>query len=201
MLRGVVESSLLRSLLRRADSRAFPIVVAGTAMVSTLSMSVPFASLLIAAVLMAPKRWRAIAISSSVGAALGGGLLYLAFHHLGWELLFTRYPDVLRSVAWSDATRWLGAYGVLALFVIGATPLPLTPALMLSGITRLPVVEVMLALWLGKLVKYLAYAWLASRFPARAMRTEWPHLETLHALLVRGVGSRPAMPSSDDGAH
>lgn len=196
MLRGVVESSLLRSLLRRADSRAFPIVVAGTAMVSTLSMTVPFASLLIAGVLLAPKRWQVIAISSSVGAALGGGLLYLAFHHLGWELLFTRYPDVLRSAAWSDATRWLGAYGVPALFLIAATPLPLTPALMFAGITRLPVVEVLLALWLGKLVKYLAYAWLASRFPEHAMRTEGRHVEAVYAMLARALGLRSEKPPS-----
>ncbi|MDI4635234.1 VTT domain-containing protein [Pelomonas sp. V22] len=201
MLRGVVESRLLRSLLGRADSRMFPTVVGGIAALATLSMTVPFASLLMAAVLMVPRRWLAVAISSSLGAALGAGLLYLAFHHLGWALLFERYPDVLRSSAWHDATRWLGAYGVPALFVIAVTPLPLTPALMFAGITRLPVVEVMLALWLGKLLKYLAYAWMTSCFPERALRTGWRHVEALRAMLARGAGAQSDKPFSTGRTH
>jgi hypothetical protein len=63
---------------------------------------------------------------ASLGAALGAALLYLVFHHLGWARLFDAYPDVVRSSAWSNATRWLSAYGVVALLVIAATPLPLT---------------------------------------------------------------------------
>lgn len=189
MLRGALESGLMRSLLRQGDTQAFPIVVAGIAAASTLSMSIPFATLLMAAVLMAPRRWKAIAVCASLGAALGGGVLYLAFHHLGWERLFAAYPDVVRSSAWSAATRWLGTYGVLALLVIAGTPLPLTPALMFAGISRLPIVEVIVALWLGKLAKYLLYAWLASRFPERALLVEWRKAEALRAALARGMGA------------
>lgn len=187
MLHGALESRLIRSLLSRADGRAFPVAVGGVAVAATLSMSVPFASLLMAAVFMAPRRWRAIALCASLGAAFGSGLLYLAFHHLGWERFFAAYPDVVRSAAWSDATEWLGAYGVPALFVIAATPLPLTPALMFAAISQLPVAAVMLALWSGKLLKYLLYAWLASKFPERALRAEWGRLETLRAVLARGL--------------
>ncbi|MDM4768289.1 hypothetical protein [Pelomonas sp. SE-A7] len=191
MLRRALESGLLRSILDRADTQTLPVVVGGIAAISTLSMSVPFASLLMASVLIAPRRWRSIALFASLGAALGGGLL--AFHHLGWERLLAAYPDVVRSSAWSDATRWLGAYGVVALFAIASTPLPLTPALMFAGISRLPIVEVLLALWLGKLFKYLLYAWLASRFPERALRTEWRHVEALRATLARSMKA-PAGP-------
>lgn len=198
MLRRALESGLLRSLLGRADSPLFPLVVGAIAAVATVSMSVPFASLLMAAVLMARRRWRAIALFSSLGAALGGGLLYLVFHHLGWAQLFSAYPDVVRSAAWRDASRWLGAYGVPALFVIAATPLPLTPALMFAGISRLPIAEVVLALWLGKLIKYLVYAWLASRFPELALRTEWRHVQALHALLARGKGAGPGQGAPAD---
>jgi membrane protein YqaA with SNARE-associated domain len=192
MLRGALESGLMRTLLRRADSRGFPAVVGTVALAATLSMSVPFATLLVAAVLMAPRRWRGIALWASLGAALGAALLYLVFHHLGWAQLFAAYPDVVRSTAWGDATRWLSAYGVMALFVIAATPLPLTPALMFAAISRLPVAEVVLALWIGKLAKYLLYAWLAARFPERALLRGQRHAEALRALLARAVaGTRP----------
>jgi membrane protein YqaA with SNARE-associated domain len=192
VLRGALESGLMRTLLRRADSRAFPVVVGTVALAATLSMSVPFATLLVAAVLMARRRWGTIAVGASLGAALGAAVLYLVFHHLGWARLFAAYPDVVRSSAWSDATRWLSAYGVVALLVIAATPLPLTPALMFAGISRLPIIEVVLALWIGKLAKYLVYAWLASRFPQRALQRGQRHAETLRVIVARALSSTPA---------
>jgi hypothetical protein len=56
---------------------------------------------------------------------------------------------------------------------------------MFAGISRLPVVEVIAALWVGKLIKYLAYAWLASRFPDRLLLRGRRQLDELRALLVR----------------
>lgn len=108
MLRTAIETGFIRTLARRADRPAFPLVAAG------------------------------IALS---------------------------YPDMLRSSACADTTRWLTSYGVAAMLVIAALPLHLTLALLFAGISRLPVAKVLLSLWLGKLVKYAAYAWLASTFP------------------------------------
>ena len=198
MLRGALESGLMHALLRRADSPAFPVVVGAAALAAPMSMSVPFATMLVAAVLLARRRWSGIAVGASLGAALGAAVLYLVFHHLGWARLFAAYPDVVRSSAWSDATRWLSAYGVVALLVIAATPLPLTPALMFAGISRLPIVEVVLALWIGKLAKYLVYAWLASRFPERALRHGQRHAEALRVIVGRALPTTPARP--DDTA-
>lgn len=186
MLRMSLQSGLLRALTRRADSRAFPLVVAGAALAAELSMSVPFASLLIAAVLLAPRRWVSIATWASLGAAFGALVLYLIFHHLGWNQLFAAYPDVVRSAAWRDATHWLEHYGVVSLLVIAALPVPLTPALMFAAISRLPVAEVIAALWLGKLAKYHVYAWLASRFPDQLVRHGQRHVDTLRAVLGNG---------------
>lgn len=184
---SLIETRLISTLTRRADQPAFPLVVAGVAMAATLSMTVPFASLLVAAVLMAPRRWRSIALCSSLGAALGAALLYLAFHHLGWARLFDAYPDVVRSKAWADATRWLTDYGVVSLLLTAALPLPLTPALMFAAISRLPVGQVLLALWLGKLAKYQVYAWLASAFPSKALRRGRARMAALHAVLTRAA--------------
>jgi hypothetical protein len=58
----------MRTLLRRADTRAFPLVVTAVAVAATLSMSVPFAGLLVAAVLMAPRRWVATSLWSCPGS-------------------------------------------------------------------------------------------------------------------------------------
>ena len=169
MLRGALESGLMRTLPRRADNPAFLVVVTAVAVAATLSMSVPFAGLLVAAV------------------------LYLIFHHLGWAKLFAAYPNVVRSIAWRDATRWLAHHGVVALLVIAATPLPQTPALMFAAISRLPIVEVVLALWIGKLAKHLMYAWLVSRFPERALRRGQRHAEALRVIVARAMSTTAAL--------
>ena len=195
MLHVTLETGLIRTLTRRADQPAFPVIVGAVAMAATLSMTVPFASLLVGAVLMSPRRWKSIALCSSLGAALGAGLLYLAFHHLGWARLFDAYPDVVRSAAWSDATRWVTNYGVATLMLIAALPLPLTPALMFAAVSRLPVTEVLLALWLGKLVKYTAYAWLTSSFPTWALRHGSFRVAALDAALSRASTTGKLRPS------
>lgn len=184
MLRINLESRLLQTLTRHADTRGFPLMVGGIAFAATLSMTIPFASVLVASVLLAPGRWHSIASWSSVGAAAGAIVLYLVFHHLGWTRVFDAYPDLIRSPAWADATRWLTQYGVGSLFVISALPVPLTPALALAAISRLPVVEVVAALWAGKWLKYMAYAWLASRSPERLLHRGQQHVDVLRTLLT-----------------
>lgn len=158
------QSRLADALTKRTGSPSFAAAVFIVALLATISMSVPFASLLVTAVMLAPGRWLSAAVWASLGAALGGLVLYLVFHHLGWKQLVTAYPEVVRSSAWRDATHWLTHYGVISLLGIAALPLPLTPALMFAAISRLPILEVIAALWLGKLFKYVFYAWLVSCF-------------------------------------
>ena len=153
-------------ILRGATSmRVYPLLVGSIALLLTVSMTIPFASVLIAAVLLRPTRWKAIALLSSFGSAAGGLFLYMIFHHLGWNYVVESYPDLVQSKAWIDATRWVSAYGTWALLVLAASPLPQTPALIFTAVSRLPPPEVFLALFLGKSLKYGAYAWLAATFP------------------------------------
>lgn len=165
MITLALEHRVREALERATGSRRYPFVVGVVAFVLTLSMSVPFASVLVFAVLLRRERWRAITLCSALGASLGGLLLYLVLHHLGWNPLVAWYPDIAASKSWQDATSWITRHGAWALFLIAATPLPQTPALAFAAITRLPVPEVLIALFTGKLLKYGIYAWLVARFP------------------------------------
>ena len=119
MLRGALESGLMRKLLRRAASCVFPLGVGTGAAAATLSMSVP---------------------SAAIAAAA---------------------------------------------------------ALMFAGISWLPTAEVVFVLWVGKLAKYLVYAWLASRLPERALQRGQRHADALRAMLDRAMSNTPA-PRNDD---
>ena len=129
-------------------------------------MTIPFASILVGAVLLRHHRWKEIVLVSSVGSATGGLILYWLFYYLGWSQIVAAYPDLISSTAWSDATRWVSAYGTWALLGIAALPLPQTPALIFTAMLPLPASKVFLALFVGKLLKYGVYGWLASKFPS-----------------------------------
>lgn len=170
MITLAIEQRVRAAIERATGSRRYPFIVGVVAFVLTLSMSVPFASVLVFAVLLRRERWRVITLCSALGASLGGVLLYLLFHHLGWNQLVAWYPDIAASETWRDATTWITRYGAWALFLIAAMPLPQTPALAFAAITRLPVPEVLIALLAGKLIKYGLYAWLVARFPGHFKR-------------------------------
>ncbi len=167
-----------------AGGVAYCAFVGSTAFALTLTMSIPFGSILAVAVLLAPRRWRAIAASSSLGSSLGALMLYLGFHHLGWAQFLQAYPEIAQSRAWHDATHWVSTYGTYAVFAIAALPLPQTPALIFAGIERLPVAEIWLAVLLGKLIKYSLYAGIVSLFPTRFARR--------YALLILRARGRSA---------
>ena len=62
MFRAALETGLMRTLMRRADQPAFPVIVAVVAMGATLSITVPFAPLLVGVVLIAPSRWKSMVV-------------------------------------------------------------------------------------------------------------------------------------------
>ena len=65
---------------------------------------------------------------------------------------------------------------------------------MIASISRLPVTEVQLALWLGKLVEYTAYALLVSAFPSQVLRHGHIRVAALHAALTRAAAPDSGKP-------
>lgn len=159
----------LEFLSQRTRSPWFPLLVGCCAFLSTITFTLPVELLVVIGVLMSPYRWIGIAVFAAIGSSIASLGLYLAFHHLGWNLLIEWYPEIATSKAWADATWWLSEYGSIALFLLMALPLPAIkiPALAFAGIYRMPIYEVLLAIGLGKLLKYTIYAFIVSQFPER----------------------------------
>jgi uncharacterized membrane protein YdjX (TVP38/TMEM64 family) len=159
----------LAYLDRRSHSPWFPLLVGLCAFLGTITLTRPTEWLVAISVVMNRSRWIAISLWAVAGANLASLGLYLAFHHLGWELLIEWYPDIARSKFWAYSTRYLSEYGSVALFVLIASPSPIpkTPALAFVAIYRMPIYEVVLAIGLGELLRNVVYAYLVSRFPRR----------------------------------
>lgn len=163
---------VLAFVMRQGARPIFPFLLGGFAFVATITQTVPVEWLVVAGVLTSGRRWVSVAFCAATGSALAALGLYLAFHHFGWSMLAERYPELTTSRAWVQATDWLSQYGSLTLFGLMALPLPIPklPTLAVAGIYRLPIPEVAVAIWLGKIVKYFAYAYVATRFPGALRR-------------------------------
>ena len=157
---------------RNTDSPWFPLLLGTCALLATVTLTLPVELLVAIGVLISPLRWIAIGLCAAIGSSLASVGLYLAFHHLGWSLLIEWYPDITTSEFWAQSTTWLSEYGAIALFALMALPLPVpkTPALVFVAIYRMPIYEVVLAIGLGKSLKYVLYAFVVSRFPKQIAR-------------------------------
>jgi membrane protein YqaA with SNARE-associated domain len=133
----------------------------------TLTAAYPVTALVVPAVLLAPRRWRMIAIFASLGSALGATLLVDAFHHWGWSQIYQHFPELESSQTWQEVMDWARAYGTLALFLVAASPLPQTPALIVFGVSRQDYAWVFGAMLAGKLIKYGFAAWISQHLPQR----------------------------------
>ncbi len=147
--------------------RYYPFVVASIAFVATASFSFPFVLVLIPAVLLAPHRWLFIGLLCGITSGLGGAVLVEIFRYLGQELVLARYPELLAHNTWQLASQWLHEYGLWALACIAGSPLPQTPALLIYSLADPSTGGVMLAVGLGKTVKYVFLAWVTMYYPAR----------------------------------
>lgn len=133
----------------------------------TISAAYPVTAVIVTGTLMAPRRWLSISAASSLGSALAGAIVVWVAHLLGYNEIHHLFPHLISPETWAEASRWIGDYGVWAIFGVGASPLPQMPLLIFFGIVDDRIFEAFLALFLGKLIKYTIVAWVTQHFPEK----------------------------------
>lgn len=162
-----IEGFLQRAIRHAAAGHAFLLACMGLSLAGTLSAAYPVTAVVVPAALLLPRLWRQISVFSALGSAVGATLLVLAFHNLGWEQIYDRFPQLATHATWLRVMGWAAEYGAVALFLVAVSPLPQTPALIFFGIARHDPAIVFFAMLAGKLIKYALFAWLTIRFPER----------------------------------
>jgi membrane protein YqaA with SNARE-associated domain len=167
MSRRRLPEGLRKVLIVSAGHRYYPLVVALFAFASTATFSFPFVLVLIPAVLIAPRRWLVLGLVSGLASGVGGALLVELFTYFGREVVLTRFPELVTSESWQLASGWLDSYGLLALMLVAGSPMPQTPVIFFYSLADPSIAGVMIAVGVGKTLKYVFLAWLTSRYPAR----------------------------------
>jgi membrane protein YqaA with SNARE-associated domain len=170
MRRSLIPAWLRTTLAASAADRYYPLVVAFFAFAVTLTFSFPFAAMLVPATLLAPQRWLSLGLLCGLGSGLGASALVQVFHSVGWEAIAQHYPELVQMESWQWANEWLLRYGLLALLVIAASPMPQTPALLVYAMVDPFWPGVVLAIGTGKALKYTLLTWLTARYPGRFLK-------------------------------
>lgn len=140
---------------------------AGLAFAGTLTALYPVTAIVIPAVLLMPLQWMKIAVVTAFGSALGATVLVFIVHYIGWNIIVGHFPQLVTDEQWISTMQFISDYGNAALFVVAATPLPQTPALIFIGLGEHQYPSLFASIFLGKILKYGAFAWASKHFPER----------------------------------
>jgi membrane protein YqaA with SNARE-associated domain len=137
---------------------------------------IPSDAIVISSTLLRPKRWILYFVMASLGAALGAFLLALAAHDFGEPLLkWIMGVTPFNSTSWHQVESWLEHWGLLGLAFIALGPLPQQPPIIFCALARMPVPEIVLAILIGRSLRYAGLAAVASFAPywINALRKRW----------------------------
>lgn len=146
-----------RMLSAARSARSYPFVVALLAAISAGSGLYPFGPVLIAAIVIAPRRWQQIYIASCLGATAGVLVFAWTIEFYGAPVVDSMFPGIEQRPDWLRYTHWISRYGWIALLIFAALPVPQMPVLLLSALSHISLAKIAIAIFIGKLVKYGIY--------------------------------------------
>jgi membrane protein YqaA with SNARE-associated domain len=158
--------SRLIALLERFADRPWYFPAAGAIAAADLfAMIFPLEGLLISSVILQPRKWVHAFIWTATGSAVGSVALAFVAHHFGESALALFSEGALNSPSWIKTQGFIDRHGALAVGFIAFSPIPLQPAVVLSGLAHMPLPVVFISVLLSRGLKFGLYAWLATHAP------------------------------------
>lgn len=155
----------LQRLQRFADRWWYFPVVGLLAGIDLFILIVPTDAILVSSVMLQPRKW----ISAFIWIALGSatGALVLA-SLVQWDpVLVTEhwFPHTFDSALWQSTDGFFDKYGDIALFLIACSPLVQFPAVLLAGLSGMPLMQIFFVVLFGRALKTAIISWGASHAP------------------------------------
>jgi membrane protein YqaA with SNARE-associated domain len=106
--------------------------------------------------------WLYYALTATVGSVAGGFVTYRLARKGGKETLTRRFPPKTLDKVYKRFERW--GWGAIAIPALLPPPVPMLPFLFGAGAMQYPARKFLLALTLGRIVRYTLLAFLAARY-------------------------------------
>lgn len=134
---------------------------------------IAFVPVLCMLVVARQRRWGLMVGACTLGSALGATLLAWLLATYGKQILDYLLARPARTQEWQTGSRWVYAFGFAALLAVAALPLSQTPVLIVCALMGMPLAQVFLSAFAGKLIKYGMSAAVVSS-TADHMMPSWP---------------------------
>lgn len=125
----------------------------------------PIDAVLITCVWARPKNWVKSFLIIATGSALGAGALALMVQVYGPQLVEHWFHNYESLKSWKEMSSWIDRHGVLALVFIAMGPLPYQPGVVIAKLVHMPALLIFAGVWVGRLLKYGFFSWLAVKMP------------------------------------
>ncbi len=153
--------NFIKKIERFSDRIWFLPVMALFAALDLFVAFVPTDGIVITSVLLKPKRWIQTFIIMALGSAIGAWAMAFAVSQLDVDLTRFFSPKTIQALAESTQHH----LGILGLAFIAAGPLPQQPPVAFCAISKMPLFNIFLAVFLGRALKYAFFSWCATHAP------------------------------------
>ncbi|WP_413289181.1 YqaA family protein [Bdellovibrio sp. HCB337] len=162
----------VKTLQGFVDRYWYPPFIGFLAALDNLIVVIPNDGILISSTMLIPKRWLILALSVAVGSTFGAIALSLIVEHQGLPLILKIYPGIADTSSWNLTLEFFEKYGLLLVFVVAVTPFVQQPAVILASLAKTPLFELAVVIFIGRLIKFLIMAYIASHAP-RLLKKMW----------------------------
>jgi len=145
---------------------------------------IPMDGILISSTMLTPRRWLALAMSVAIGSTIGAMILSGFVEAKGLPWILEMYPGINESNWWIWTADFFQSYGLLVVFAVAVTPFVQQPAVILASMAKTPMLELALVIFLGRTIKYLIMAYVASHAP-RLLSKMWGLRDELEAVDIK----------------
>lgn len=164
--------SYIRGLQRFAGRWWYPPLIGLFAIIDNFVFIIPSDGILISSVLLTPKRWLLLALTTTIGSAIGALILASLVEVHGLPLILDFYPSLLETTSWTLTSRFFEEYGLYLVFLVSMTPLMQQPVIILAALAFTPLHELAPVLFFGRGVKFVVLAYIGSHAP-RLLKKLW----------------------------
>lgn len=147
------------------DKAWYTLLLSVFAALDNFVILIPTDGILISSTLLRARRWFLYACAITIGSACGALLLIYLLRSFGVPWLLEFYPTLDEGFIWATTEQFFLKYGLIVVFLVAITPVMQHPAIVLACMSELPVLNIFLALLLGRFIKYLIMSYICSYAP------------------------------------
>jgi membrane protein YqaA with SNARE-associated domain len=157
---------LIKFLQRYTDRFWYPPLIGFLAALDNLVVVIPNDGILISSSMLIPKRWFGFALSVAIGSTVGAMVLASLVESQGLPWILEAYPGINETKSWAWSVEFFEQYGLFLVFAVAVTPFVQQPAVILATLANTPLLELAAVIFLGRFIKFLIMAYVASHAPA-----------------------------------